>query len=110
MVSLVELLAAPWAITEQAGRIMLEAARTGLDVKSLKSSVGPSDLFLIAPRENEPDLLDVRDGVAVIPIRGFLTRRSFWRGDRASYEWIGAQFDQAIERCPSRHRPRDPVR
>ena len=42
--------------------------------------------------------LIVTNGVAVVPVRGVLTRQPYWRGDQASYEWIAARVDEAMGR------------
>jgi len=61
----------------------------------------PQAFFLLLERESDDPELEVRDGVAVIPINGSLTRReSFFSG--GNYPTITALFKQAIERADVR--------
>ena len=93
-----ELLAAPWAIARPAYEAIVQVAREGGGIQEAKArAIGLTPEAMLRLSADQPhDELDVRDGVAVIPVRGYLTRRSYWRGDRASYEWIGARVEQAL--------------
>lgn len=93
-----ELLAEPWAISRPAYEAIVQVAREGGGVQEAKArAIGLTPEAMLRLTAEQPhDELDVRDGVAVIPVRGYLTRRSYWRGDRASYEWIGARVEQAL--------------
>ena len=95
-----ELLAAPWAIARPAYEAIVQVAREGGGVQEAKArAIGLTPEAMLRLSGEQPhDELDVRDGVAVIPVRGYLTRRSYWRGDRASYEWIGARLEEALGR------------
>ncbi len=96
-----EILAEPWAITSPAFESLVQVARAGggfRDAKAAGLGLTPEALMRMG-EDRQADELDVRtDGVAVIPVRGSLTRRSYWRGDRAAYEWIGARVQEALER------------
>lgn len=95
-----ELLAEPWAATREGYEAIVRSVRAGVDslleVKAQAAGMTPeAALSLLDPQ----DELDVSpQGVAVIPVQGFLTRRAYWRGDRASYAWIGKQVRQAVDR------------
>lgn len=112
---LAELVAEPWLVAPETYRALAYAAAKGAPVKAAKAAArlpNPTQalqslvsagadpeafLWLLAEEEEDSDL-EVRDGVAVIPIHGFLTARSYWRGDRASYQWIGDAVAEAVER------------
>ena len=96
-----ELLAEPWAFQRERFELILQAATRGHTMEQAKASsmgLAPEALVRLHGMEAFEDPLDVREGVAVIPVRGVLTRRSYWRGDRASHEWIGGQVKLALER------------
>lgn len=100
-----ELLAEPWAIAGPAYDAIVQTAREGGsfgDAKAAALGVAPEALIRLLEMSPESEL-DVRgDGIAVIPVSGYLTRRPYWRGDRASYEWIGARVQEAADRADVR--------
>lgn len=82
---LAEILAQPWILTEQAYRTLIAA---------------PTAFFRFYDEEEVCDDLDVRDGVAVIPVRGVLyNSSSYWANPAASYTRILGRFIAAIERA-----------
>ncbi len=88
----------PWALTRQGYEKMMRAMQPGvslLDFKVKAAGTTPEAILLFSDDDN---LLDIApNGTAVIPVSGFLTRRSYWSGDRASYEWIGKQVTAALD-------------
>lgn len=94
------LLSEPWAITREAFEPLLrEAVRHADDPRAAKEALEARLMLFGRDDDEDEDGLDVRPGgVAVIPVRGYLTRRAYWRGDRASYQWIGEQLTLALER------------
>lgn len=96
-----ELLAEPWAIAPPAYEALVQCARTGggmLEAKAAAVGAAPEALIRLIDSGPPEEELDIRgDRVAVIPVRGYLTRRPYWRGDRAAYEWIGARIQDALD-------------
>lgn len=95
---LAKLLTEPWALKEDTYGALLVAAQRGESVEDAKRSLVPSSFLLFLERDEKPSELEVRSGTALIPVNGVLTRKSYWRSDRASYEWIGARLSEALER------------
>ncbi len=86
----------PWVLTRQGYETMLRGLQSGGGLLDFKARAAGLDPKAVLDSESNR-LVDVSpSGVAVIPIAGFLTARAYWRGDRASYEWIGAQLRSAL--------------
>jgi len=118
-VKLRDLVAEPWLVAQETYRALVYAAANGAPVKAAKAAArlpNPTQalqslaaagadpeafLWLLTAEEDEGDL-EVRDGVAIIPVQGFLTAWSYWRGDRASYQWIGDAVSESVRRADVR--------
>ena len=95
----------PWAMTEAGYRSALRAVLDHNEIEKFKgapaqSAAEASGEMLVRSSfmvESVRDLDVDEDGVATIPIAGYLTPQSYWDGDRASYEWIGSALRAALD-------------
>ncbi len=103
--SLSKLLTEPWAISVEGYKETLRALKDHNSVVRFKGGA-PEDPeahgLHLEVVDHDDELEVVGDGVAVIPIAGYLTPTSYWPGDRASYEWIGGQVAAAVENAEVR--------
>lgn len=95
--NLIQAEAEPWVVTREGYEKMFRAISNGSSILELKArGVGLEPSAALGLTDNMTTLDVAANGTAVIPIAGYLTRFSYWRGDNASYEWIGDQVKAAI--------------
>ena len=94
----------PWALTPEGfdGLRKVPFAQTVnvtlsmAEIKALWCGASLEAVQAGAYRSGEDVLDRTSAGVAIIPVAGALTQQSYWRGDRASYDWIAAQLALAV--------------
>lgn len=98
MARLIDLVCAPWAITPLMHSEVLEIYNRHvrgekIDLDGLAASLG-------RPLKNEPKGYEIRDGVAVLPIDGVISKRMNLMSNisgGASSSYIGSEFARAME-------------